>query len=291
MPEMLLEPRALRVLESLRWNPRQAHAGRIRGERLTRRSGLSIDFRDYRDYVEGDDLRHLDWNVFARLDHPIVKTYQDEEDLAVHILVDCSPSMDFGTPNKHALARQLAFAAGMVGMLGGDAVTGHVLGRRLPPPPAMRGRSGVLPWDRWCQGIAPNGHEILAQSLARFVSGTHRVGLVILITDGLDPGFAELLRKVSARGHELFVLHLLAPEEVEPDIEGDLRLVDSESESTVEITASQSAINEYKANLKAHCELAAYTVQHYGGRYARVLSDQSVETVVRDIWQREAWVR
>src|SRR6476659_4953467 len=114
----LLDPREFRVLEGLRFNPRKSFTGKIRGERLTTKKGISIEFSDYRDYTEGDDLRHLDWNVLARLEAPIMKTYRDEEDLAVHLLLDGSASMDFGESSKFEAAKRIATAIGYVGLCG-----------------------------------------------------------------------------------------------------------------------------------------------------------------------------
>src|SRR5690348_18424364 len=107
---LVLEPKEFRLLEGLRLNPRKSFGGKVRGERLTKKKGISIEFADYRDYAEGDDLRHLDWNVLARLDSPIMKTYRDEEDLAVHLLVDGSASMEFGEPTKLEGAKRIAAA-------------------------------------------------------------------------------------------------------------------------------------------------------------------------------------
>src|SRR5579862_6818986 len=98
--DALLEPRDLKLLANWRLNPRRTFSGHVQGERLTSRRGISIEFADYREYVEGDDLRHLDWNVLARLDNAVVKSYRDEEDLAVHLLIYASPSMNFGAPTK-----------------------------------------------------------------------------------------------------------------------------------------------------------------------------------------------
>src|SRR5438105_6787237 len=107
-----LDPRDFRVLEGLRLLPRKSFGGRVRGERLTSKRGISIEFADYREYADGDDLRHLDWNVLARLATPVTKTYRDEEDLAVHLLVDTSSSMQFGEPSKQEAAKRYACALG-----------------------------------------------------------------------------------------------------------------------------------------------------------------------------------
>src|SRR6476619_6851703 len=135
----LLEPRDFRVLEGLRLVPRKSFGGRVRGERLTKKKGISIEFADYREYTDGDDLRHLDWNVLARLNTPVTKTYQDEEDLAVHVLIDVSPSMDFGEPTKFECAKRYACALAFLGLAGGDAIYTRAIGARERPLPALRG--------------------------------------------------------------------------------------------------------------------------------------------------------
>ncbi len=99
----LLSPDEMQRLERLRLMPHRRFAGRLRGERISRQRGVSLEFRDFRDYTQGDDLRHLDWSVLARLDRPTVRTYQDEDDLAVYVLLDASASMDFGAPSSSKL--------------------------------------------------------------------------------------------------------------------------------------------------------------------------------------------
>ena len=115
--DWILDSKERRLLEGRRLAPRKSFAGRVRGERLTRRKGVSIEFADYRDYTDGDDLRHLDWNVLARLDVPIMKTYRDEEDLAVYLLVDETESMSFGQPPKAEVARRVAAALNQLALL------------------------------------------------------------------------------------------------------------------------------------------------------------------------------
>src|SRR6185503_13864202 len=118
----LLSHAELRVANLLVLAPRRTFSGSVKGERQTRRKGTSIEFADYRDYSEGDDLRHLDWNVLARLDTPVMRTYLDEQDLAVHVIVDASKSMDFGEPTKFDRGRRLALIWGWAALNGGDAL-------------------------------------------------------------------------------------------------------------------------------------------------------------------------
>jgi len=277
----------------LRLNPRKSFAGRIRGERLTRKKGLSIEFSDYRDYTEGDDLRHLDWNVLARLESPIMKTYRDEEDLAVHLLVDCSPSMDFGDPPKSQTADKLATAVGFVGLAGGDAVYLRRLGLREAPGHALRGRTSFVRLNNYL--LAPKGDPseaaTLTGSLRAFANASVRTGLVVLITDGLDPEISNAIRAIGGRGHEIFLLQVLSDVELDPDLEGDLRLLDSESNSRVEITANSMALKTYRENLARHNRTIYESVLRVGGRYALVNSSASLESVCKEIFKREAWVR
>ena len=138
MPQ-LLDVADLRSIEHLRLAPRKTFSGATHGERLTQRRGISIEFSDYRSYAEGDDLRHIDWNVLARLGHAVTKTYRDEEDLHVHLLIDASASMGFGEPTKFDAAAKLAWAFGYIALCGGDTLCPRILGEA--PSPAMRSRA------------------------------------------------------------------------------------------------------------------------------------------------------
>ena len=102
------------MLQGLRFLPRRRFSGSVRGERISKQKGISLEFADYREYSPGDDLRHLDWSILGRLDRATIRTYQDEDDLAVYILLDCSASMDFGQPLKFAMAQQCAAALGFI---------------------------------------------------------------------------------------------------------------------------------------------------------------------------------
>jgi uncharacterized protein (DUF58 family) len=290
--DLLLEPRAFRLLEGLRLAPRKPQPGRVRGERLTRRAGLSIEFADYRDYAEGDDLRHLDWNVLARLDSPVMRTYRDEEDLAVHVLLDDSPSMAFGEPTKARAARDLAVAFGYVGLLGGDAVTPVRLGRREPAPAALRGRASYGRFAAWLgrepSDVAPAG---LAMSLRNFAGSRSRPGVAVVLSDGLDPEAPAAVRALAGRGHEVWLVQVLSDLDLDPDLEGDLRLVDGEGGAPTEITANSATLRAYRENLRRHNEALADAARRGGGRYALVRSDMPLETFVRDTLKREGWVR
>jgi uncharacterized protein (DUF58 family) len=289
MMDFVLQPREFRLLEGLRLKPRKSFAGRVRGERLTRKKGVSIEFADYRDYSEGDDLRHLDWNVLARLDAPVMRTYRDEEDLAVHLLLDGSSSMAFGEPSKTACAVRLACAVGYAALNGGDAVLPRHLGSARRPMSALRGRGAYPRLASWSQESA-EARTGLGASLRSFAGASVRAGLVVLLSDGLDPEVGAALRAVAGRGHEVWFLQILSEIELDPDLEGDLRLLDSEGGAAVELTANSYALKEYRRRLQEHNQGIVETVRRIGGRHTLVTPVQPLDRLIRSVFKREGWV-
>jgi uncharacterized protein (DUF58 family) len=287
---LVLDPKEFRLLEGLRLNPRKTFGGKIRGERLTSKKGVSIEFADYREYSEGDDLRHLDWNVLARLDVPVMRTYQDEEDLPVHILLDTSPSMSFGEPSKADLAQKCALALGYVALVGGDTVYPRTLARISPRSQPLRGRAAFPRLAAWTQSPSMT-QDSLAVGLRGFANTSVRTGVVVLLSDGLDPDAPTAIRMLAGRGHELLFLQLLSDLELDPDLEGDLRLIDDEGGKPVEITVNGAAIKEYRKRLADHNAALHEAVLKVGGRHHIVTSSSQFSSVVNDVWKREGWVR
>jgi uncharacterized protein (DUF58 family) len=287
---LVLAPSDFRMLEGMRLAPRRSFHGRIRGERLTRKRGISIEFADYREYTEGDDLRHLDWNVLARLEHPVIKTYQDEEDLAVYILLDTSASMQFGEPPKSKLAREVAAALSYVALCGQDAVIPMSLGASRQQLATYRGRAAYARVCAWMEGLpeATDGMG-LGRALRDFLKRNARPGFIALISDGLDPDAADQIRVLGGRGFEVNLLQILAPEEIDPDLEGDLRLLDAESGAAVELTANRDALRVYAENLTKHNAALEAACRRFGGRYERVRADLPLASLIRDHLRKGGW--
>lgn len=277
------------MIEGLRLNPRKSFAGRVRGERLSKTRGISIEFADYREYAEGDDLRHLDWNVLARLEHPVLRTYRDEEDLAVFVLLDASPSMEFGEPTKLHTASKIAAAIGLAALTGVDALCPLVVGQRDKPIPALRSRASIARFAAWLSEVGVEQRGTVSAGVRKFLATSRRTGLCVLISDGLDPELPSAIRLLASRGHEPALLQVLAPEEARPDVEGDLRLLDAEGNSTLEITATATVVRTYLENLRKHNEALSSAVLRYGGRTLRLTSDEPLEETLRRM-KREGWL-
>lgn len=282
---MLFDETTLRKLEQLALVAAQVRAGVMRGERRSRRRGASVEFADYREYTHGDDLRRLDWNVYARLERPFIKLLEAEDDLAVHILLDASGSMDWppeaGEEHKFAYARRLAGALGYIALASGDALHAALLGRDERRWGPVRGAgNGVRLFD-FLESATAGGRTDLNVSLRAYALRARRPGLALLIGDLLAPGgFQDGLHALQARGHEVGVLHLLSPDEVDPPLLGDLKLIDAETDAAAEITLDAAALDAYRDRLRrwqgeiaAHCRARAV-------HYIPVVTDQPWERLV-----------
>src|SRR6266446_6762092 len=162
MPETpakpLLDSLFLAKLEQLELVSRKIFLGRLKGERRSKRKGQSVEFADYRNYVIGDDLRHLDWNLYARLERLFIRLFMEEEDLHFYILIDNSLSMDFGTPSKLHFAKQVAAALGFIGLVNMDRVVVEAFNDRLVQSlPAIRGKRSLWRVLDFLQKLAPAG--------------------------------------------------------------------------------------------------------------------------------------
>jgi uncharacterized protein (DUF58 family) len=249
----LLDPNFLARLEQLELVSRKIFLGRMKGERRSKRKGQSVEFADYRNYVVGDDLRFLDWNLYARLDRLFIRLFLEEEDLHFYLLIDNSLSMDFGTPSKLHFAKQVAAALGFIGLVNMDRVVVEVfndqLTQRLRP---VRGRRSLGRLLDFLEKVEPAGPSNLKAALKTFSLQSSGKGIVVLLTDFMDKdGYEEALRFLLARQLDIYVIQVLSQEEIDPEVVGDLKLVDCEDEDVAEITVSAPLLARYKQNLAA----------------------------------------
>jgi uncharacterized protein (DUF58 family) len=241
----------LRQLERLLLLMRSPARGGLKGGRRSVKRGQSVEFADYRDYSMGDDLRQLDWNVYARLERLFVKLFVEEEDVTVTLLIDASASMATGTPDKLLFAKRAAAALGYIGLASEDRVAVTVLsGRTARRRAAMRGSGRVfrLLADLSAVTVAAGATDLVAAArhAAAQLSGR---GVIVLLSDLLDPNADKVIRELAATGSELIVLHVLSPDELDPALEGDLRLVDTETGERVDITMDLATLDAYKARV------------------------------------------
>src|SRR5262245_51530637 len=249
----LLEPDFLHRLEQLELVSKKIFLGRLKGERRSKKKGQSVEFADYRNYVVGDDLRFLDWNLYGRLDKLFIRLFMEEEDLHFYVLIDNSLSMDFGKPSKLHFAKQVAAALAFVGLVNLDRVVVEAFNERLTQSlPAVRGRKSLWRVLSFLNKIEPAGPSNLRESLRTFSIKSSGKGIVVLLSDFMDKaGYEDALRYLVARQFDVYVIQILSHEEIEPEIVGDLKLIDAEDEDEAEITVSGPLLKRYKQNLAA----------------------------------------
>lgn len=268
---------------------RKVFGGKLPGERRSRRRGRSVEFDDFRPYVPGDDLRHIDWNVLARLERLVIKLFREDEDLALYLVVDASASMNAGSPSKLLAAHRIAMALGYVGLVNRARVIAASFGAdadgRARVMRALRGRPSIerlgqfllqSARDGAARGVggglgAGRGGATAAETFERAMRTVARArsgrGVVVLISDMLIPlegasaGLSYLAGGgAGSAGFESFVIQTLSPGEIEPQMMvekgmvGDLRLMDAESGRAAEVTITGDVIRRYKRNFEAHQE-------------------------------------
>ena len=248
----LLSSEFLRRLETLELVSKKILAGRMKGDRLSRRKGRGSEFADFRPYTVGDDLRFLDWNLYGRMEKLFLRLFLEEEDLHVHLLIDCSRSMEYGTPSKLRYAKQVAAALGFVGLVNLDRVAVHAIGGAKPlASPVFRGRPSLWRMVSFLDGISPtNGGADFNQSLRAFsVRATGR-GVAVVLSDFMDKGgYEDGLKFLAARNLDVYAVQILAAEEIDPPYTGDLKLTDLEDGDEAEVTISAPLLERYRQTL------------------------------------------
>jgi uncharacterized protein (DUF58 family) len=281
------DERFLRRLESLALTIRRSarlSAGLLRANRASRRVGAGLEFADHRDYAAGDDLRYLDWNLYGRLGRLALRLFQEEEDLLVEVLVDASASMSVGSPPKLDLALQIGAALAYIGLANLDRVALSPLGDDQAPALApARGKGAILPILRFLGGVRAGGRIGLAAAVRAFLARRRRRrrGLAIVISDFYDPaGHRAALDLLRHHRLEVVAIQVSAPQELAPDLRGDVELRDVETGETRELTISPSILADYHRRHQALLrELEGYCREREIPCFP-VVSDQAFDAAV-----------
>jgi uncharacterized protein (DUF58 family) len=228
------------------------------------------------------DLRYVDWNIYGRLDRLHVKLFVDEEDLCLHLLVDASASMGFGAPSKLDYAVRLAAALGFVGLVNHERVGLGVLRERVAEGwPPTRGRAQILPMMDFLTEVRPGGGTGLDDGLGNYAKRARESGLVVVVSDLLDPaGYERGVRALLERRFDVHLVHLLDPEEMNPTLGGDMRLIDSETGELRDLTVDAEALRAYRDRLHEFLERVETFCRSHEIGYHRVVTETPVEAFV-----------
>jgi len=282
----------LNRIERMRLNPLRRLTNRSRGEHLAGKGGSSTDFADYRDYATGDDMRYVDWNIFARLRRPYIKQFLHEEELHVVIMVDASSSMLFD--DKLLKARQLAAAFGIMGLLNVERVSVYGFHQREGKPwmlPPGTGRTRIRALLQFLEKLEGGGDVPVEQAIETMLRFHRGRGIAILLSDFLT--FANLTRSMNllfSSGLEVWGLQILGDSEISPNLEGDLRFVDSETGETLDITNAGELLSLYHEHRVWQEETLHQQCRSRNGRFTSINSSMTLENVLFDVLCRQGWV-
>jgi uncharacterized protein (DUF58 family) len=266
---LLLDPQFMARLDQLDLVSRKLLAGKMKGERRSKRRGQSVEFADYRNYVIGDDLRFIDWNIYGRLDRLFLKLFMEEEDLSLYILVDVSKSCDYGNPNKALYLKRVAAALGYIGLVNYNRVNVVAMSSGIVAETgALRGRRRVAQMIDFVSKLKPTGESHFAAACKRFALANRQKGVLVVLSDFyIKDGFEAGLKYLAGGKYDLFAVQALSPQEIEPDLTGDLKLRDIEDNDTAEVSITQPLMRQYKANLNGYCLALKDYVTRRGGTY------------------------
>jgi len=310
----LLGPELAGRLDRLDVLSRKMLAGKLPGERRSKRRGRSVEFDDFRNYVPGDDLRHIDWNILARLDKFFIKLFREEEDLALHLIVDASASMDTGNPNKMVYAHQLAMALGYVGLVNQNRVSLATFGgpdpesatgatrARLHQLAPLRGRNSIQRLAAFLiENLAvtarrgtspgPDPDVLFAEAMRGAALGRAGRGVMIVLSDFLHPegsqaGLQYLGAATMDGAFDTYALQVLSPSELDPTkdqergLSGDLRLTDIETGKAAEVTVTPASVGRYRAELRKHNDRLKADCLSRGIAYFLVPTDTPADQLI-----------
>lgn len=289
----LFDPDFLKRLDELSIVSRRVSTGRAKGERRTIRKGSGVEFMDYRPYAVGDDLRYVDWNIYSRLDKLLLKLYVEEEDMCLHLLVDSSASMGFGDPPKLDYAVRVAAALGYISLINLERVALGLLtddvARMLRP---LRGHGQILPILEFLEGVEAGGPTALNRCLARYALCSRMPGVAVVVSDLLDPGgYADGLKALLQRRFDVFLLHVVSEDELEPALQGDLTLVDAEGGATRQVSVDRWALERYQERLQEHFDAAERFCASHGIDYLRTSTATPFQELILHHLRRGGFLR
>jgi uncharacterized protein (DUF58 family) len=264
-----------------------------RAERRTRRRGTGLEFADYRQYVAGDDFRHLDWKAYLRLNRLILKLFEEEEDLPIYFFVDSSQSMSYGQPSKLDYARRVAAALCYIGLANLDRVNvisfADGVKSELPP---QRGKGRIFKIFRFLNEMRASGETDARTSFKTYCTETRRRGLAVVISDFFDGhGFEGALNILRHFRHDIFVIHIASHEEIDPGLRGELLLVDAENNTSREITITPSLLAAYKIEYAKYCEAVESYCGKYQLGYVRTVTDFPFEELVLKVFRQGRFLK
>ena len=268
-------------------------SGQLKAEHRSRKLGSGLEFADYRGYVAGDDFRYLDWKTYLRLGRLLLRLYEEEEDLPIYLFVDCSQSMTYGNPSKIEYAKHVAAALCYIGLANLDRATvvayADGIQKELSP---QRGKNQIFRVFQFLSEIETGGETNGRQAFKMFCSGNRRRGLAVVISDFFEPsGFEYGLNMLRYYRHDVFVVQVAAHEDVDPQVRGQIQLVDSETRQSREMTVTPTLVDAYRKEMDRYSEEIRKHCLKYQLGYVRTVTDFPFEDLILQVFRQGRFLK
>lgn len=264
--------------------------GQHKGSHRSQRFGASLDFSDFREYHLGDDVRQVDWNVFARTDKYFIKRFLDEQEMRVHILLDTTKSM--GDQAKWAFARQIVASLGLMVLGRDDRLSFSFLQDEMKPP--FR-RKGAMYRRAFLQVVTDIEQATYTNSFAQgALKALPKDSTVLfIVTDGLEPieEWEQLLKRLPRFAGDVRILQIVTQEELSPEYTGDVRLLDRETGRDVNVTMSSKVLDTYLARRLLHEEEFEAICQRFGVRQLQLKVEDGLQHAIFQQLLKAHWIR
>jgi uncharacterized protein (DUF58 family) len=289
----LVEETFVRRLERLTLITRSLASQGIAGEHRSRRHAGSAEFSDYRPYTPGDDFRRIDWNAYARLDGLFLKQTEAKVEIPIHLLVDSSESMNWGSPNKLGFARRLAAAIGYLSLARFDAVTVTTFSDDLHERfPLTRGKAQALRMLAHLDRAPIGATTRIEVALRHYCESGGITGVAFVLSDLItDDSWQQGIVQLLGRGLEVVVIHVVAPQEAAPDVDGEVELVDAETGDVVEVVVGDQARQTYQRRAQEWFADVDEFCQRSQVRYLRLETTLELEDIFLSVMRQRRIVR
>lgn len=278
----LIDPQFLNTLEALSIQARKTMGGPAAGPRRAPATGASVEFADFRTYTTGDDLRRVDWNAYARLERLFLRLYRAEHNAGVTLFLDCSASMEYGEPPKSLFARRLAASLAYIALDNDDRVSvcgcTESLSHYLPP---HAGQNATWRIWKFIEELPQRGELDLGTALGQWGRYRQGNGIAIVISDLLsERGYQDGLKMLQGLGQEVNIIQVLAPDELKPELRGDWRLLDAETDAPVDITVTPALLRAYDERLRGYTAEIAEFCHRRAIAFAQLSSSLPLEEAI-----------
>lgn len=274
----------LQKIQQLTLHAQLALDGTSAGNRKSRSKGSSVEFSDYREYASGDDFRRIDWNAYGRFEKLFIKLFMEEREAPVTIFLDVSKSMDWGEPNKSIASRRLAAALGYISLANFDRVSMVCVDDGIQRMCRdVRGKNSFYRLTDILENIQYSGKSYLQNAVEIYRMQTGR-GITVLISDFFSEGsFPDVIKYCKYKKQEVYICHILSPQEIRPEINESVRLVDSETKKIMDITITPALLNSYRKAVNTFREQLEQTCYKWGAYYFQFSSDLAVEEMIKEV--------